>query len=167
MEVNSDRLKIFENLDEKIKFDEEITDLELEVKLEKTDETGKIKTEFFDETNSSEPLQIIGEKRKNSEKSNMEIENKKIKEEFAVYEELDHKYEQIKQEPQEITEIDFDDSENQVLYNKPWVAFSELSVSNEQYNTLYTTSFVSQRTKRQKFGDFKKQVPLRGQKGHF
>jgi hypothetical protein len=34
---------------EEIKFDEEITDLELEVKIEKSDEKNNIKTEVFEE----------------------------------------------------------------------------------------------------------------------
>ena len=114
MEVNSDHVENFENMDEKIKFDDEITDLEHEVKIEKTDETGKIKAEFFEDANNSEPLQIIGEKRKNRERSNLEIENKKIKEEFVVYEELDEKQE-LKPEPQEIEEINPDDFDNQVI----------------------------------------------------
>ena len=110
MEGNSDHVENFENSDEKIKFDKEVTDLEFEVKIEKTDENGKIKTEFFEEATNSEPLQIIGEKRRNKERSNLEIENKKIKEEFVVCEELDEK-----KEPQEIEEINLDDLDNQVI----------------------------------------------------
>ena len=54
--------------------------------------------------------QIIGEKRKNKEKSN--LENKKIKQEFVVFEEkIDN------EEPQEIKEIQIgiDESNNQVI----------------------------------------------------
>ena len=85
---------------------EEMTDLDLEVKIEKLDEEKNIKTEVFDETNIM-PSQFIGEKRKNKEKSN--LENKKIKQEFVVFEE--------KEEPQEIKEIrlDIDESNNQVI----------------------------------------------------
>ena len=106
MNVSSDDVEIFENNYEKIKSDEEITDLELEIKMEKLDEKGNIKTELFEESVSGD-LQIIGEKRKNEEISN--LENKKSKEEFVVFEEQDHK-----QEPQEIEETNIDDSNNKV-----------------------------------------------------
>ena len=85
MDVNSDHIEIVQKIDEKVK--SEITDLELEVKIEKTDETGKIKIEVFEEENNSEALQIIGEKRKSQERSDLENENKKIKEEFVIFEE--------------------------------------------------------------------------------
>jgi hypothetical protein len=122
MEGNSDKVKILKKMDE-----QEITDLEVEVKKEKMDETRNIKTEVFEQTNYSEPLQIIGEKRKNQEILN--LENKKIKEEIVLFEELDDKQsrqdkpenrkikeefvvfrklndqQEIKQEPQEIEEI--------------------------------------------------------------
>ena len=56
------------------------------------------------------PSQIIGEKRKNQEISNLENENKKIKQEFVVFEE--------KEEPQEIKKIriEIDESNYQVIY---------------------------------------------------
>jgi hypothetical protein len=111
MEVNSDHIENFESMNEKIKSDDKIIELELEVKIEKMDETGKIKTEFFEERNISEPLQIVGEKQKNRKRSNLEIENKKIKEEFVVYGELDDKLEP-KPEPEE---INFHDLFNQVI----------------------------------------------------
>ena len=110
MEVNSDHVEIFESMNEKIKSDGVITDLELEVKIEETDETGKIKTKVFEETDYSELVQIIGEKRKSQERSNLENEDKKIKEEFVVYEELDNK-----QEPQEVEEINNDGFDYQVI----------------------------------------------------
>ena len=84
---------------------EEMTDLDLEVKIEKLDKEGYIKTEVIQEIVFSKPIQIIGEKRKNEEMSN--LENKKIKEEFVVFEEIDEK-----EKPQG---IHFDDSNNQVI----------------------------------------------------
>ena len=78
MDVNSDFVGIFEKMDEKVKSDEEIIDLELEVKIEKPDATGNIKTEVFKEKRKFELPIIIGEKRNNQEKL-----NKKIKIEFA------------------------------------------------------------------------------------
>ena len=79
MDGNLDHLEIFEKMDEKVYPGEEITDLEIEVKIEKLDETANIKSEVCEETNNSEPLQIIGEKRKNQETSNLEDETKKLK----------------------------------------------------------------------------------------
>ena len=115
MSVNSDQVDIFEKIEE-VKCDEEITDLELDVKIEKSDEQGNIKTEVFEENNYSEPFQIIGKKRKNQERSNLENESKKIKEEFVVFEEFDDQQETlVKQEPQEIKEIYLDDLNNQVI----------------------------------------------------
>ena len=87
MSVNSDQVDIFEKIEE-VKSDEEITDLELDVKIENSDEQGNIKTEVFEE-NKFEHIQTIGKKRKNRERSNFENENKKIKEEFVVFEESD------------------------------------------------------------------------------
>ena len=128
MEVYSDQVEVLKKKDEKIK-SEEITDLELEVKIEETNGEEKIKSEFFEERNYSEPIQIIGEKRKNREISNLKHKNKKLKEEFDLFEELDDKQalqdkqenekikaefvvfekldneHEFKQEPQEIEEI--------------------------------------------------------------
>ena len=127
MEVNSYQGEIIERTDEEVYSGEEMTDLEVEVKIEKTGAEGNIKSEVFEEKNYSEPIQIIGEKRKNQEIShsqNKKIkeelvlfeelddkqarqdkqENREIKEEFVVFEELDDQQE-IKQEPQEIEEI--------------------------------------------------------------
>jgi macrodomain Ter protein organizer (MatP/YcbG family) len=96
-------------MDKEIKSDEEITDLELEIKIEKSDEKVNIKTEVTEETINSKLIQIIGEKRHfNVEISN--LENKRIKEEFVVFEEFDYK-----KEPQKITDIIFDDLNNQVI----------------------------------------------------
>jgi hypothetical protein len=66
-----------ENVDfsEEVDSGEEVLDSEL--KIEKLDEEGFIKTEVFQDF---QPIQIIGEKRKNKEISN--LENKKIKEDF-------------------------------------------------------------------------------------
>ena len=115
MKVNSDQIEIFRKIEE-VKCDEEITDLELDVKIENSDEQGNIKTEVFEEKNYSEPFQIVGEKRKNHEKANLENESKKIKEEFVVFEEFDDQQETlVKQEPQEINEIYLDDLNNQVI----------------------------------------------------
>jgi hypothetical protein len=101
MEVNSDHVELIERMDEEVYSGEEITDLELGVKIEQHDEIENIKTENFEEKNYSEiKIQIIGEKRKNHEEKNLEIEPKKIKEEFVVFEELD--------DEQEIEEINFD-----------------------------------------------------------
>ena len=126
-------------MDDEIESDEQITDLDLEVKTEKLDETkhikievfeekkdyeitdldfkiekpeeGYIKTEVFDVKFNSEPVKIIRQKTKNQEAPNFEYE---IKEEFAVFEKL-----QYKQEPQDFDEIHFDDLNNQVvLINK-------------------------------------------------
>ena len=107
MEVNPNQVEYFEKMDDEIKSEEEITDLELDVKIENL-EKGNIKTEFFEEKQYYESFQIIGEKRKNQEISN--LENKKIKEELIVFEELD---DQIKFE--ELEEIDLDSLNNEVL----------------------------------------------------
>ena len=81
----------------------DITDLDLEIKIEKMDEEKNIKTEVFEEKNNISS-QIIGEKRKNKEISN--LENKKIKQEFEE-----------KEESQEIKEmrIEIDESQNEVF----------------------------------------------------
>ena len=73
---------------ENVDFSEEVDSGEevLELKIEKLDEEGFIKTEVFQDF---QPIQIIGEKRKNKEISN--LENKKIKEEFVVFEEIEEK----------------------------------------------------------------------------
>ena len=107
MDIDSDQVETVRKIEE-VKSDEEITDLELNVKIEKSGEKGSIKTEVFEEKNYLEPLQIIGEKRKNQEKSNLENETKK-KEEYGLFEDLDYQ-----EEPQEIQEIDIDDLDNQV-----------------------------------------------------
>ena len=110
MEVYSDHVENFENISEKVKSDEKITDLDLEIKIEKPDIKENIKAEYFGEENNSESLQIIGEKRKNNQKSNLEVVNKKIKEEFVVFEELDNK-----KEPRDIEENNLDFLNTQVL----------------------------------------------------
>ena len=110
MEVNSDHVESIEEMDEEFYSGEEITYLELEVKLENLDRKRNIKTEVFEEKNNFEPLQIIGDKRENQDTSNLENENKKIKEEFVVFEESDYK-----EEHQEIEEINLDDLNNQVI----------------------------------------------------
>jgi hypothetical protein len=116
MEVNSDHFEIIEKMGEEVYSGEESSYPDLEVKTEPHDEIEIINNE---EIHNSELLQFVGEKRKNEEKLNSE--NKKIKEEFVVFEELDYK-----KEPQEIEEINLDhfgnqvnnldDSENQVPY---------------------------------------------------
>jgi hypothetical protein len=106
MEVNSDHFEIIEKTDEEVYSGEEISYPDVEVKTEPHDEIEIINTE---EVNNSEPFQFIGEKRKNQETSNSENENKKIKEEFVVFEELDYK-----QEPEEIEEINLGAFNNQV-----------------------------------------------------
>jgi hypothetical protein len=108
MEVCSDNVKNLENIDEEVKSDEDITDFELEVKIENLDEKENIKTELFEEKNNSEYLQIIGEKRKNKEK--FDFENKKIKEEYVEFVEIDNK-----QEFQETQSISPGDLTNQVI----------------------------------------------------
>jgi hypothetical protein len=105
MEVNLDQVESFEKLYE------EVIDLELEVKIEKSD--GEIiKTEVFEEKHNFEPCQFIGDKRKSKELS--DSENKKIKEELlkevVVFEELDGQ-----QEPEETNKIDRVDFNTQVL----------------------------------------------------
>ena len=97
MEINS----------ENVEFHEEITDLE--VKIELSGKTGNIKNEVFEEIKNSDSFRIVGEKRKNEEK--LILENKKIKDEFVVFEESDYK-----QEPQTIEEPNLDDLNNQVNY---------------------------------------------------
>ena len=93
MNANSDPVEFLEKMDEEIKSYE-----------------GNIKTEV-EETNNYEPPQRIREKRHfNEKKSDLENQNKKIKEEFVVFEELDYK-----QQPEEINEIHFDDLNNQVI----------------------------------------------------
>jgi hypothetical protein len=86
----------------------DITDLDLEIKIEKLDEERNIKNEVFDEKNIM-PSQFIGDKRKKKEKSNSENEKKKIKQEFEE-----------KEEPQEIKDIriGIDESNNQVNKNE-------------------------------------------------
>jgi hypothetical protein len=105
MEINSDHVEIVAKMNEEANSGE--------VKTEPHDEIFKINTNVFEEKNNFEPLKIIGEKRKNKKKSNSENENKKIKEEFVVFEELDDKH-----EFHEIEEIDLEDSNNQVIYIK-------------------------------------------------
>ena len=90
---------------------EEMTDLDLEVKIEKLDKERNIKTEVFEE-NKFMSFQIIGEKRKNQEISNLENENKKIKQELVLFEEIDDK-----EESQEIR-MEIDDSNKQVNEEK-------------------------------------------------
>jgi hypothetical protein len=114
MEVNSSHVENFRKIEE-VKSDEEITDVELDIKIEKSDEQGKIKTEVFEENNYSEPLQIIGEKRKHRERANLENKSRKFKKEFVVLEELDDQQEP-NQEPEDIQEISLYDSEDQVFY---------------------------------------------------
>jgi hypothetical protein len=116
MEVGLDRVKLFDIIDEEIQYDDVMTDFNLEVKIENLNEKVNIKTEVFEGENYSEPLQIIGEKRKNTERSNLENENKKIKEEFVVFEESDYK-----QEPQEIVEINLSDLNNQVIKMRSFI----------------------------------------------
>jgi hypothetical protein len=88
-------------------FERKASPRELEVKIENPDEVGNIKTEVFEEKNYFEPLQIIGEKRKNTESSN--LENKKIKEEFELEKLSD------RQEPQDTKEISHDAWNNEVI----------------------------------------------------
>jgi hypothetical protein len=110
MDVNSAQVEILEKMD-KLESEEKIIDFELEVKIEKPDEKVNIKTEVFEETNNSKLFKIIGEKRHfNEEKSNLENKNKKIKEEFVVFEESEYK-----KGPDKITEILLDDLNNQVF----------------------------------------------------
>ena len=113
MEVNSDHVEIIENTVEEVYSGEEMSFIDQEVKIEAHDEIETINTDVFEEKNNSELLQIIGEKRKNKEKSYLENDTKKIKEEFVVFEESDYK-----QEPLEIEEINLDDSNNQVNFIK-------------------------------------------------
>ena len=108
MEVNSDQVVIIEKMDEEVYSGKESSYHELEVKTEPHDKIENINNEVFEDT-SYEPPQIIGEKRKNIKLS--ASENKKIKEEFVVFEESDYK-----EEPQEIEEINLGDLNNQVIY---------------------------------------------------
>ena len=110
MEINSENVKIVEKTNQEVEFHEEITDLE--VKIELSSQTGNIKTEVFEEIKKSDSFRIVGEKRKNEEK--LILENKKIKDEFVVFEESDYK-----QEPQEIEELNLDDLNNQVTNTFP------------------------------------------------
>ena len=106
MDLNSDNVEIVEEMEEVYSGE----DLVLELKIEKLDEEENIKTEVFKEPNNSESFQISGEKRKNEERSNLENEIKKNKEEFAVFiEESD-----CKQEPQETEKLNRDDVNNKV-----------------------------------------------------
>jgi hypothetical protein len=98
MDVNSENVDFIEKLDKEVYACGDITDLDLEIKIETLDGERNIKTEVLDEKTN------IGEKRKNKEKSN--LENKKIKQEFVVFEE--------KEEPQEI-QIGINDLNNQVI----------------------------------------------------
>jgi hypothetical protein len=103
------KMYVYSDTVKEMKNDAAMTDFELEVKIEKRDEKGDIKTEVFEENNSAS-FQIIGEKRKNTERSYLENENKKIKEEFVIFEELDYKL-----ESQEIVEINLGVLNNQVI----------------------------------------------------
>ena len=80
MEINSDHFEIIAKIEE-VHSGEEISYLNLEVKTEPHDEKNNINTNIFEERNNFEPLQIIGEKRKNKEifidLSN--LEDKKLK----------------------------------------------------------------------------------------
>ena len=104
MDVDSENVDFIEKLDKEVFDCGDITDLDLEVKIEKLDEERNIKNEVYDEKNNI-PSQIIGEKRKNEEISN--LENKKIKQEFVVFEE--------KEEPQEIRILGINEPNNQVI----------------------------------------------------
>ena len=84
MDVDSENVDFIEQVDKEVYACGDITDLDLEIKIEKLDEERNIKTEVFEEKNNL-PSQFIGEKRKNEEISN--LENKKIKQEFVVFEE--------------------------------------------------------------------------------
>jgi hypothetical protein len=110
MDFNSELFKILEKSDKQMQNDETITNFE--VIIDKTEENSDIKTEVFEE-NNSEPLEIIGEKRKNTERSNLGNGNKKVKEEFVVFEEFDDK-----QEDQAILELNSGGLNNQVLLSR-------------------------------------------------
>ena len=112
MEVSSDQVEIIEEIDEEVYSGEEVSFHDPEIKTEVHDEEN-IKNEGFEVRNNSEHLKIIGEKRKNQETANSE--NKKIKEEFVVFEESDYK-----QEPQEIEEIHLSDLNTQVSYTNQY-----------------------------------------------
>jgi hypothetical protein len=86
MDVDSENVDFIEKVDKEVYACGDITDLDLEIKMEKLDEERNIKTEVFDEKNIM-PSEIIGEKRKNKEILNLENENKKIKQEFVEFEE--------------------------------------------------------------------------------
>jgi hypothetical protein len=109
MEFFPDYIEIVEKMDGEVK--SEITDLELEVKIEKSDENEHMKTEVFEKKNNYERFQITGEKRKNQELSDLEIENKKIKEEYVEFEEIDNK-----QGSQATKDINLEDLKNQVTF---------------------------------------------------
>ena len=109
MDVDSENVDFIEKLEKEVYACGDITDLDLQIKIEKLDEERNVKDEVFEEKNIM-PFQIIGEKRKNKEILN--LENKKIKQEFVVFEEkIDN------EEPQEIKEIQIgiDESNNQVI----------------------------------------------------
>jgi hypothetical protein len=105
MDVNSENVDFIEKLDKEVYTCGDITDLDLEIKIEKLDEEKKVKNEVLEEKNNM-PSQIIGKKRKNKKISN--LENKKIKQEFVVFEEKEIK--KIKEIRIEIVE-----SNNQVI----------------------------------------------------
>jgi hypothetical protein len=104
MEVNSVKVKTLKNIDDEFKSDENIINIEQDVKIEIADEKGNVKTEDFEGENNSEP-KIIEEKRKNEKSQNLE---NKI--EFAAFEESD-----FKQEVQKIQKSILDDSNIEVL----------------------------------------------------
>ena len=106
MDVYSENVDFIERRNKEVYKD--ITDLDLEVKIEKLDKERNIKTEVFEE-NKFIPFQIIEEKRKNKEISNLVNENKKIKQELVLFEEIDDK-----EESQEIR-MEIDDSNKQVI----------------------------------------------------
>ena len=107
MDLYSDHAEISEKIDDDSDYNAKITDLDEEIKIE---EEANIKSEVIEETNNFEPLQIIGEKRENVNRSTLENENKKIKAEFVVLEESDYK-----QETQDIKNLKFGDLNNQVI----------------------------------------------------
>ena len=137
MGVNSDHVIICEKKDQKIKSDEEIKYLEIEVKIEKLDEIENVKTEVFEETKNSERLQLSGEKRKNKEKYNLEFENKTIKKEFVVFEESDYK-----QEPQETEKNNLGDSNDQVIRINQPITLTLRKVSKKATKPLFGATFT-------------------------
>jgi hypothetical protein len=108
MEHKSDHFEIIKKNGEKVYSGEVMSFSDLELKTEPHDEIGTIHTEIFEKQNNSELLQIIGEKRKNKEKSYLENGTRKIKEEFVVFEESDYK--------QEIEEIQLDNQVNKIIH---------------------------------------------------